>query len=81
MKVPFKEKYAFGLGALGKDAVICFVGTFLAYYYTDVLYLTPAFVGALFFAARIWDAINDPMMGMPGPSVGSLESGWSSEPC
>lgn len=64
MKVPFKEKYAFGLGALGKDAVICFVGTFLAYYYTDVLYLTPAFVGALFFAARIWDAINDPMMGM-----------------
>lgn len=64
MKVPFKEKYAFGLGALGKDAVICFVGTFLAYYYTDVLYLTPAFVGALFFVARVWDAINDPMMGM-----------------
>ncbi len=64
MKVPFKEKYAFGLGALGKDAVICFVGTFLAYYFTDVLYLAPAFVGALFFGARVWDAINDPIMGM-----------------
>ncbi|MGG5333215.1 melibiose:sodium transporter MelB [Enterococcus sp. AZ163] len=64
MKVPFREKYAFGLGALGKDAIICFVGTFLAYYFTDVLYLTPAFVGALFFGARIWDAINDPVMGM-----------------
>lgn len=64
MKVPIRQKYAFGLGALGKDAVICFVGTFLAYYYTDVLYLSPAFVGALFFGARIWDAINDPVMGM-----------------
>lgn len=64
MRVPFREKYAFGLGALGKDAVICFAGTFLAYYFTDVLYLAPAFVGALFFGARIWDAINDPIMGM-----------------
>lgn len=64
MKVPFRQKYSFGLGALGKDAVICFVGTFLSYYLTDVLYLAPAFVGSLFFGARIWDAINDPIMGM-----------------
>ena len=33
-------------------------------YFTDTLYLAPAFVGVLFFVARIWDAINDPMMGM-----------------
>ena len=64
MKVPFREKYAFGVGALGKDAVICFVNTFLLFYYTDVLYLSPAFVGTLFFGARVWDAINDPVMGM-----------------
>lgn len=33
-------------------------------YFTDTLYLAPAFVGGLFFVARIWDAVNDPMMGM-----------------
>lgn len=64
MKVPAREKYAFGLGALGKDFIITFVNTFLLFYYTDVLYLSPAFIGALFFGARVWDAINDPVMGM-----------------
>ena len=37
---------------------------FLMMYFTDTLYLAPAFVGALFFVARIWDAVNDPVMGM-----------------
>lgn len=64
MKLSAKEKFSFGFGALGKDAICCFVGNFLMFYYTDVLFLAPAFVGTLFFVARIWDAINDPMMGM-----------------
>ncbi|MDI9210230.1 MULTISPECIES: melibiose:sodium transporter MelB [Clostridium] len=31
---------------------------------TDVLKLSPAYAGALFFIARIWDAVNDPAIGM-----------------
>ena len=59
-----REKYCFGIGAIGKDAICNLVGAFLMVYFTDTLYLAPAFVGILFFVARIWDAINDPMMGM-----------------
>lgn len=43
-----KEKFSFGFGALGKDAICCFVGNFLMFYFTDVLFLAPAFVGTLF---------------------------------
>ena len=58
-----REKLCFGIGAIGKDAICNLVGAFLMLYFTDTLYLAPAFVGVLFFVARIWDAINDPMMG------------------
>ena len=64
MALSFKEKYSFGIGAFGKDIILAYVNVFLMIYFTDVLYLTPAFVGSLFFGARIWDAINDPVMGM-----------------
>ena len=63
-KVSAREKYCFGIGAIGKDAIVNLVGAFLMLYFTDTLFLAPAFVGALFFVARIWDAINDPVMGM-----------------
>ena len=64
MNLTKKEKFSFGFGVLGKDAICCSVGNFLMFYFTDVLFLTPAFVGTLFFVARIWDAIYDPMMGL-----------------
>ncbi len=63
-QVSAKEKYCFGIGAIGKDAICNLVGSFLMLYFTDTLYLAPAFVGVLFFVARIWDAVNDPVMGM-----------------
>jgi melibiose permease len=32
------------------------------FYFTDVLGLSAGFLGLLFFGARLWDAINDPIM-------------------
>ena len=48
-----REKLCFGIGAIGKDAICNLVGAFLMLYFTDTLYLAPAFVGVLFFVARI----------------------------
>lgn len=64
MKLNNREKYCYGIGAIGKDMVYALVATFLMIYFTDVLEISPAFVGGLFFVARIWDAVNDPMMGL-----------------
>lgn len=64
MKLSARERYAFSVGAFGKDAIICFSGAFLSYYFTDVLYLTPAFIGILLFVIRIWDAVDDPIIGL-----------------
>lgn len=40
------------------------VRAFLMLYLTDTLGIAAGFVGTLFFVARMWDAVNDPVMGM-----------------
>ena len=64
MGLSFKEKYSFGIGALGKDLCYVIVSSYLMIYFTDLVGLAPAFVGSLFLVARLWDAVNDLAMGM-----------------
>ena len=63
-KVPFLEKFSYGFGDL---ASVLYWQTFMlyfTYFYTDV-FLIPAGVAAtMFLVSRIFDGINDPMMGI-----------------
>ena len=38
-------------------------GIYLLKFATDVLYLAPAVVGAIFLVGRVWDAVADPIVG------------------
>ncbi len=63
-KVPRREKFAYGIGCLGQNMIYTFFGNFLLYFYTEIFGLLPAAAGLLLLIARIWDAVNDPMMGV-----------------
>lgn len=63
MKQTMGRKLAFGVGGLGKDLCYAMISTYLTIYLTDTVGLAPLFVGNLFLVARVWDAVNDPMMG------------------
>ncbi|WP_455683728.1 melibiose:sodium transporter MelB [Thomasclavelia sp.] len=63
-RLSFKEKYSYGIGAIGKDMCCGIIFTYCMLYFTDVLKLSASFVGTLFFLAKFWDAVNDLGMGM-----------------
>lgn len=59
-----KNKVCFGLGGLGKNLAFGLVSTYTLYYYNAVLNVSASFVGTLLMLARIFDAFNDPLMGV-----------------
>lgn len=64
MKNALKQSLGFGLGAIGKDLVYAFVSGFILYYYNDILGISGTFTGIMMMAARVFDAFNDPLMGV-----------------
>lgn len=60
---PKKEWLAYCVGALGQGMIYAIMSSYISDFYMNVLKLTPLFVLLLMLFARIWDAINDPIMG------------------
>ena len=53
----------YGLGDLASQFVWTFVGSYLTIFYTDIVGFAPIVVSVIMLIARVWDAVNDPMMG------------------
>lgn len=64
MKLTAKEKVSYGLGAVGKDMVYMFSASYILYYYQDILGVSAIAMGIILMAARVFDAFNDPLMGV-----------------
>lgn len=64
MKLSWKEKASYGLGAVGKDMVYMLSASYVLYYYQDILGVSAIAMGIILMIARVFDAFNDPIMGI-----------------
>lgn len=60
----FKEKFSYGFGDLASVLYWQTFMLYLTYFYTDVFLLPAATVATMFLLSRLWDGINDPLMGI-----------------
>ena len=72
-KLTLKQKIAYGIGAVGKDMVYALSANYVLYYYKDIIGLSGTFVGLILMIARVFDALNDPFMGI---LVAKTKSRW-----
>jgi GPH family glycoside/pentoside/hexuronide:cation symporter len=63
-KLKLKEKIAYGFGDFASSMFWKMFSVYLLFYYTDVFGISAAVVGTMFLVTRIWDAANDPIMGI-----------------
>ncbi len=62
-----RNRFFYGVGTIGRDMVYTIFSMYLMYYLTDVLTIsnrTMVSVTLVFMLMRIFDAVNDPFMGM-----------------
>lgn len=64
MSLSGKEKFSYGLGAVGKDMVYMLSASYILYYYQDILGVNAVAMGIILLVARVFDAFNDPFMGV-----------------
>lgn len=58
-----KTKFAYGAGDLGAAIATAINGFFLLNFLINVAGLRPGIAGNVFLVAKIWDAVNDPLIG------------------
>ncbi|WP_330670671.1 MFS transporter [Agathobacter sp.] len=67
------EKFAYGIGAVGKDMVYMLSASYILYYYQDIMGVSAWIMGIILLVARVFDAFNDPIMGV---IVAKTKSRW-----
>ena len=62
-KISIGEKIGYGLGDTASNLFFQITIYYIMFFYTDVFKLNPKDIATMFLLTRIWDAINDPIMG------------------
>ncbi|MGQ1908433.1 MFS transporter [Marinifilum sp. RC60d5] len=63
-KIGLKEKIGYGFGDFASSMFWKIFAMYLTFFYTDVVELSPESVAMMFIMVRLWDGLNDPLMGI-----------------
>ena len=63
-KLNMTSTVAYAIGSSGANISFYMINNYLMLFYTDVVGLAATAISLIMLIARIWDAINDPIMGM-----------------
>lgn len=64
MKLSLWTKIGYALGDFGGSIAFQTVSLYVLFYFTDVFLIDPMAAGLIFFAAKIWNAVCDPLIGV-----------------
>jgi len=62
--VPITERIGYAVGDTASNLFFQTFILFITIFYTDVFGISAKAVGTMFLVTKIWDAVNDPMMGL-----------------
>ena len=63
-KLDMTSTIAYAIGSSGANASFYMINNYLMLFYTDIVGLAASAISLIMLIARIWDAANDPMMGI-----------------
>lgn len=63
VKLPLRVKIGYSVGSAAKALLAVSTAAFLLYFYTDVCGIDPVVASTIIMIAKIWDIVNDPIMG------------------
>lgn len=58
-----KERNMYLIGLMGQNVIYNIIATGMTFYFQSVIFIPAIAISVIMGVARIWDAINDPMMG------------------
>jgi sugar (glycoside-pentoside-hexuronide) transporter len=59
----FFQRLPYFGGALGQCLIWTVIMSFLTFFWTDVVFIAPGIVSAFLLITKLWDAVNDPIIG------------------
>lgn len=74
-KLDFTTKLSYGIGTLGQSMAGNMTAIFMLSFFTNVAGISPALAGGILLIGKIWDAINDPLIGWLSDQTKSLRWG------